>query len=109
MSYPGIYTLDAEEDRSNWPALRPGRRIVEVVSLMSLHRYIKELISAVEYEFFEKSKNKKTCQDVVKEAKVSEREAPSVTEKFFVIISRVLPSQLSAVWPVVVVSSVFLV
>ena len=38
-----------------------------------------------------------TCQDVVKEEKVLEREALSVTGKFFVITSRVSPSQPSVV------------
>ena len=36
-----------------------------------------------------------------------EREEQNVTEKFFVIISKVLQNQLFADWPVVVVSNVF--
>jgi len=43
------------------------------------------------------------CLDVVREEKVLERGAPSVTEKFFVITSRVSPSPLSVVSLVVVV------
>jgi hypothetical protein len=35
---------------------------------------------------------------VVKEEKVLEKEAPSVTEKYFVITSRVSQSQLSVAW-----------
>ena len=45
---------------------------------------------------------------MAKEARDSEREAPSVTGRFFVITSRVSPSPPSAVWLVVVVSSVSL-
>ena len=56
-----------------------------------------------------KTENRTTCQEEEKEEKDSEREAPSVTEKSFVITSRVLPSPLFVVLPVVVVSSVSLV
>ena len=44
-----------------------------------------------------------TCLVVVKEAKVWEKEAPSVTVKYFVTTSRVSPSPPFVVWPVVVV------
>ena len=39
-----------------------------------------------------------SCQEEAKEEKVLERGAPSVTERFFVITSRVSQSQLFAVW-----------
>ena len=54
--------------------------------------------------------NKQTkCLEEEKEEKDLEREAPSVTAKFSVITSRVLPSPPSVVLLVVVVSSVSLV
>ena len=43
---------------------------------------------------------------MVKEARVSEKEVPSAIAKFFVITSKVSPSQPSGDWPVVVESSV---
>ena len=49
-----------------------------------------------------------SCLDVEKEEKDSERVALSVIAKSCVITSKVSPSPLSAVWRVVVVSSVFL-
>ena len=49
-----------------------------------------------------------TCLEEEKEERVLEKEALSVTERFFVITSRVSPSQLSVVLLVVVVSNVSL-
>ena len=49
-----------------------------------------------------------TCLEEEKEEKDSEREAPSVTVRSFVITSKVSPSPPSVVWLVVVVLSVFL-
>ncbi len=50
-----------------------------------------------------------TCLAVVREAKVWEREVPSVIAKYFGITSRASPSPLSVVWHAEVVSSVSLV
>ena len=52
---------------------------------------------------------KQKCLDEEKEEKDLEREAPSVTEKSYVITSKVSPNQLSVVSLVVVVSNVSLV
>ncbi len=51
-------------------------------------------------------KKKQQCLDVVKEEKVWEKEAPSVTGRCWGITSRVLPSLLSVVWLAEVVSNV---
>ena len=53
-----------------------------------------------------KTKTNTQCQAAVREERDSEREEPSVTERFFATISRVLLSLRSVVLPVVVVSSV---
>jgi hypothetical protein len=50
-----------------------------------------------------------SCQEEAKEEKDLEREVPSVIARFFVTISRVLPSPPFVVWHVVEVLSVFLV
>ena len=68
-----------------------------VVTLASLVEYIYWPISLFE------SKIKK-CQEEAKEEKDSERVVPRDTEKFFVIISKVLPSQQFDDWPDVVES-----
>ena len=43
-------------------------------------------------------KSKTACLDVEKEARVSEKEVPSATERSFVTTSRGSPSQPSVVW-----------
>ena len=60
--------------------------------------------SAARFRFILQSvRNRATCLDVEKEAKVLEKEALSATGKSCVITSRVSPSQPSVVLPVVVV------
>ncbi|KAI8508255.1 hypothetical protein Bbelb_144950 [Branchiostoma belcheri] len=48
-----------------------------------------------------------SCLDAEREARVWEREAPSVTVRCFETTSRASPSQLSVVWPAVEGSSAF--
>ena len=60
--------------------------LYRVVTLASLAEYIYWPISSFESQI-------KKCQEEAKEEKDSERVVPRDTEKFFVIISKVLPSQ----------------
>ena len=68
-----------------------------VVTLASLAEYIYWPISSFESQI-------KKCQEEAKEEKDSERVVPKDTEKSFVIISKVLPSQQFDDWPDVVES-----
>ena len=95
--YDAVHKIRDEAKRGATSPKMLTNVFYRVVTLASLAEYIYWPISSFESQI-------KKCQEEAKEEKDSERVVPRDTEKFFVIISKVLPSQQFDDWPDVVES-----